>query len=382
MLQKIKRMGNGLYLWNIEVRYSGKRVHLHKVLTEAAANKLHAEMLEASAREKAGVEFAEVDANILSQAARNYIRELTRVGREDSHIADVRRTLDSLLATAGDMRVTYITEEHVRRWMQVRSETAYMGKPPSATTLNKQLIELHAFFRWLNVQVNPASHRLKVKRIAPAMRFVTWHDYSRFITICWQKRPQFALLMEVLAESGSRIDELLLAKSSEVDIRAKVWNKIVKRGLRISVDAGPWVLYAAQQSSDWLVPAEDGSRWTYSMIKRAMAMWQSKAGTARFTAHCLRHARACWDLADGRSVREVQVKLGHTSVLTTEKYLRAAELLRRSEAGITHSTNPVCHPCVKQGSETLSSETVRARREASMVAYKAKQAKDLQDKSL
>ena len=99
------------------------------------------------------------------------------------------------------------------------------------------------------------------------------------------------------------------------------------------MDAGFWMLAAAQDrgKDEFLCPLEDGKPFTYQIAKRAFKTVCEDAALMRFTPHFLRHGRACWDLAEGKTVWQVKTKLAHASVTTTEKYLRSSELVRRAE---------------------------------------------------
>jgi len=54
-------------------------------------------------------------------------------------------------------------------------------------------------------------------------------------------------------------------------------------------------------------------------------IWKPALGAAgigiRVRTHDLRHARACWLLAGGADLQTVKERLGHGSIITTEKYL-------------------------------------------------------------
>lgn len=70
----------------------------------------------------------------------------------------------------------------------------------------------------------------------------------------------------------------------------------------------------------------------YQMIKR-MAR---RTGIEQLYPHLLRHTNATRELERGKSTREIQVKLGHSSVTTTERYIHVVERERSNRKRDSH----------------------------------------------
>jgi len=358
-LEKLHSLGNGLFKWKIRLRLppppgSEKPVQIHRHIeaTPEAAREIYAELGNQKSRARSGLkhEFNLGD-NSIGKRVSAHIKHLQTLGKNPRHIEDVERHLALLISvTSEQMPVDHVTKDHIIEFQRLRSEQHYRGKPPTATTINKARAELSAFFSWCGVP-NPVAVVKKVKQVAPQLRLLLWSEYCRFADAAWQ-RPLFGLFIEVLAETGARVDEVMRARVGDVDTARKLWHKIVKPGRRVEMDAEPWVLFASKDrpKADYLCPREDGKPWTYSMIQKAFDRYCVESGIKDITPHYFRHGRACWDLAEGKSVWDVQMKLGHTSVTTTEKYLRAAQTLKRAEPGVIHArdvSKTLAHLCPK-----------------------------------
>lgn len=129
--------------------------------------------------------------------------------------------------------------------------------------------------------------------------------------------------MELLGETGARWSEIQRATHAEVDQKRKVRRCFVKPGRWVELPAGPWVLLAAKRAG-LLAPREDGKRFSYQAFKRAFVAAGRDLNAKGQTPHAIRAGRAVWDLEAGIPIWAVRDKLGHTSVTTTERYLRAA----------------------------------------------------------
>jgi integrase len=341
MLKKLGRTAvPGVFKWKIWVKLPHKTVHTHVELTEVQAQKMYTELLEQKARAVVSLPFSgALGVHTLGEAVPKYEQELLKSGYNADHTKQVTFTLSLLRDLLKDeFPLASLNREHVRAWRDKRQGREYRGETPSARTINKGLAHLSAFFSWCCregwMENNPAQYATRVKEVSPEMKILHWSDFRRFADAAWEERPDFGLLVEILGETGARIDEVMRAKVGEVDVGRKVWTKVVKPGKTVVIDAEEWVLYAAQgrKVDEPLCPSLGGSHFEYHVVKRLFTKVREAAGIgAAITPHWLRHGRACWDLNEGKSVWQVKTKLAHSTVLVTERYVRASELLRREE---------------------------------------------------
>ncbi len=357
MLKKLRSAGNGLFVWKIFIRVDGKGVHRHITATSEGAHQLYAEMANAKARASFGLPYKlSATDKTLEAAAVEYEKHLYTEQRNDEHVGDVIRELSILRKQLGDEHpVNRITRAHLIEFQRKRSLCEYHKRTIKPRTVNKALAILSGFFSWCvphYIDSNPAV-KLKIKEIAPPLKILFWSDFC-LLADAADERPCLRLLIEVLGETGARIDEIFTAKVSDVDLTSKTWHKVIKPGRRVSMEAGPWVVMVAyhSQKDAPLCPREDGKPWTYSMVRKAFKRLTTALGMAYFSPHHIRHGRACWDLVEGKGIYAVKEKLGHTTVTTTERYLRSLDMVRRSETpGVVHS-RPVLQLCSTQPKTT------------------------------
>jgi integrase len=341
MFRKLGRTSTpGVFRWKIWMRMPGGIIHRHVELTEPQAMRLYADMCDEKARAVAGIANpTSSQAQTLGAAANRYSSELVRSGYNADHSTQVSRTLASLLATIPPHTLlASIGRSQIMQWRDAVAGKAYRGHTPCPRTVNKGLAHLSAFFAWCCREGwcdrNPAQYAGRIKEITPPLRPLPWPSFRRFADTAWEVRQDFALLVEVLGETGARLGEAIRARVGDVDQTGRVWAKIVKPGRVAQVDAGPWVLYAAagRDAGELLCPCGSGEPWHEAMVRGLFERVREIACVPeRMTPHWIRHGRACWDLADGASIWSVKTKLAHSTVMVTERYARAAELLRRSE---------------------------------------------------
>jgi integrase/recombinase XerD len=146
-------------------------------------------------------------------------------------------------------------------------------------------------------------------------------------------------LIRCAMATGARQDELLRVRRDDVDHDRRQMTVTGKRGKRRTIALDPFEGYELLRA----LPAYVGSSllfWhstgesyknfasQFSAIVDRTAKWAAANGAdfRPFRFHDLRHWHAVHWLKSGRSIYELQHRLGHTSVKTTEVYLRAGYL--------------------------------------------------------
>ena len=73
-------------------------------------------------------------------------------------------------------------------------------------------------------------------------------------------------------------------------------------------------------------------RLAVSGLYHLLARYAKKAGVQHFHPHLWRHTSAVRMLEKGVPIKEIQYRLGHESIATTEKYLGAASITQEESS--------------------------------------------------
>jgi integrase/recombinase XerD len=146
-------------------------------------------------------------------------------------------------------------------------------------------------------------------------------------------------LIRAAMATGAREDELLRARRDDIDHGRRQMTLVGKRNKRRSISLDPFEGYALLRSLPthvgtpllfWHSTGESYKNFAsqFSAIVARTAKWAAATGAdfRAFTFHALRHWHAVHWLKSGRSIYALQHRLGHTSVKTTEVYLRCGYL--------------------------------------------------------
>jgi integrase/recombinase XerD len=140
-------------------------------------------------------------------------------------------------------------------------------------------------------------------------------------------------LVCLLIDTGARIDEVLTAQVSNTDLDnlvVKVRGKGNKeRLLPISIEMRKilWVYITRHRFKvgDYLFPTRDGNKIEYHNVLRDIKGLCGRLGIegVRLSPHGFRHFYSCQYMRRGGEIYRLSRLLGHTSVKTTEIYLRS-----------------------------------------------------------
>jgi integrase/recombinase XerD len=185
---------------------------------------------------------------------------------------------------------------------------------------------------------NPALFRLK--RLKERRDPIVLPDHSFIEHVIGRASPAMRGLIRAALVTGCRLSELTTAHRSQLDHDRRQLT-VTGKGNKLRVidlDGGGYeVLRAlpARLGCNWLFWHHDGSPFTgaavafHELVRRvikeayngAQARGEPIPTLRPFRFHDLRHRHAVDWLKDGRSIYDLQKRLGHTSVKTTEVYL-------------------------------------------------------------
>lgn len=167
-------------------------------------------------------------------------------------------------------------------------------------------------------------------------------------------------MVRLAMATGAREDELLRARHDGIDHERRQMTIIGKRNKQRVIDLDPFgaydliaglPAYAGKPLLFWHSAGESYKNFAsqFASIIRRTAMWAEENGTEfrPFRFHDLRHWHAVNWLKDGRSIYDLQRRLGHRSIKTTEMYCeyltpdeeRAAKQRTRTNAGTATTKN-------------------------------------------
>jgi integrase/recombinase XerD len=146
-------------------------------------------------------------------------------------------------------------------------------------------------------------------------------------------------LVRVAMATGAREDELLRSRRDDIGHQTRQMTLVGKRNKRRTIDLNPFngydllcslTAYVGSPLLFWHSAGQNYKNFAsqFAAIVGRTAKWAAGNDVEfrPFRFHDLRHLHAIQWLKAGRSIYELQHRLGHTSIKTTEMYLRAGHL--------------------------------------------------------
>lgn len=287
----------------------------------------------------------------LNQAMTDWLEYLEiEQNRSQKTIANYHHYLGRLLEFAGDVEVSKINPELVRKWrLWLNRLTDSSGNTISKTTQNYHLIALRAFLRYLakrNIK-SLASDKIELAKVSrPQVSFLSSEELEKLMGAPDTSKPsglRDKAIMELLFSSGLRVSELVNLNRDDINLKTKefiVRGKGQKdRPVFVSDEAAKWLESYLKGRSDNYKPLfihlsgsrsqlDDGNytRLTARSVQRMIKKYSKLAGILKqVSPHTLRHSFATDLLRNGADLRSVQALLGHSNVSTTQIYTHVTD---------------------------------------------------------
>jgi site-specific recombinase XerD len=279
------------------------------------------------------LEYLELEQNRSQKTIENYDHYLTR-----------------LLDFAGDIKVTDIDAELIRKWrLWLNRLGTNTSDELSKTTQNYHLIALRSFLKFCAKRDIPALAADKVELARTKRKQVTFlnEDELQRIFACPDLNTLGGLrdraILELLFSSGLRVSELVGLDRDHINLKRRefmVRGKGQKdRPIFISPEAAKWVEHYLQKRDDTSKPlfvrysghkqidlSGNFHRLTARSVQRLVARYALLAGiTKHVSPHTLRHSFATDLLMNGADLRSVQAMLGHSNIATTQIYTHVTD---------------------------------------------------------
>ncbi len=270
--------------------------------------------------------------------------------RSQKTIANYDHYLTRLVDFAGDVQVSDIDPELIRKW---RLWLARLGTNTSdelqKVTQNYHLIALRAFLRFCAKTGIPALAPDKIELAKTQRKQVTFLNEEELERLF--KQPKIDTLpglrdraiLELLFSSGLRVSELVGLDKDNVNLKRRefmVRGKGQKdRPIFISPDAANWLeqylnkrddntkpLFVRYSGSKHVDLSGNFHRLTARSVQRMVSRYALLAGiTKHVSPHTLRHSFATDLLMNGADLRSVQAMLGHSNISTTQIYTHVTD---------------------------------------------------------
>lgn len=279
------------------------------------------------------LEYLEIEQNRSQKTIQNYDHYLTR-----------------LLDFAGDIKVSDIDAELIRKWrLWLNRLGTNTSDELSRTTTNYHLIALRSFLKFCAKREIPALTTDKVELARTKRKQVTFLTEDELARMFDQPDTttlpglRDRAILELLFSSGLRVSELVGLDKDHINLKRRefmVRGKGQKdRPIFISLEAAEWIQRYLEKREDNAKPlfvrysgtkkvdlSGNFHRLTVRSVQRLVARYALLAGiTKHVSPHTLRHSFATDLLMNGADLRSVQAMLGHSNIATTQIYTHVTD---------------------------------------------------------
>jgi len=245
--------------------------------------------------------------------------------------------LARLLQAIGDQPVRALTDGS-----QLRSFMASLrcqdSRPYSPAFLDQAYRTLHSFWAWCVQQEFCAQNPMdRVRRPRVPQRKsprLTLEQVDRLLQVVatdgWYPERNLAMVC-LMVDSGLRRAEVIRLKVTDVDLIHGVAT-VYGKGKEREVPLGQMTLWTIQRylavrpDGDALFVSRRGNPLTTGGLHTLMYRLKEKTGIPGLRCHLLRHTFANWYIANGGSLRRLQMILGHSDIHTTAAIYTSPEL--------------------------------------------------------
>lgn len=270
--------------------------------------------------------------------------------RSQKTIANYDHYLTRLIDFAGDIKISEIDSELIRKWRLWlnRLGTNTSDELGKATT-NYHLTALRSFLKYCAKRNIPALTADKIELARTKRKQVTFLNPDELARLFSQPSLETSsglrdrAILELLFSSGLRVSELVGLDRDHINLKRR---EFVVRGkgqkdrpIFISPESADWIERYLDKRKDNTKPLfirYSGSkkvdltgnyhRLTARSIQRLVARYALLAGiTKQVSPHTLRHSFATDLLMNGADLRSVQAMLGHSNISTTQIYTHVTD---------------------------------------------------------
>lgn len=242
-----------------------------------------------------------------------WLTSMRASGIADSSLG-IRRS--HLTRLAKHVTLATATERDLCNWLATLTAR---GKPIAPETRKSITSSIRLFYAWAHrvkyVKVNPAEH-VKAGRIPPPSPLVLTDDQvEEMLRLADDEQTRMVLLG---AYAGLRRSEIASLHSSNVT--AEELRITGKGGVTRAIPLHPRLKIDLEALDGWAFPSplRPGKHVVHTYVRDRL----HPILPSGYTPHALRHSFATRLSRAGVDIRTIQVLLGHSSVATTQRYVR------------------------------------------------------------
>jgi len=242
-----------------------------------------------------------------------------------------RRHLEDFARWLGDRRTAEITTQDIRCYLLSLQERRNPGGQRQAFRV------LFTFFRWLTdegiIPTNPMQ-KLKAPRVPEKLLDpVPLETVAAMLGTCGRSLLDLrdAALLMFLVDTGARASEVTAVNVGDCDLGSgTVLLRVTKTKRPRAVFLGKrarkallaYLRARKAHPTEPLFTTDEGERLTYWGLRQILRRRAEKAGVPAPSAHAFRRAFCLGMLRNGADVFSVQKLAGHSSLSTTQRYLK------------------------------------------------------------
>lgn len=270
--------------------------------------------------------------------------------RSQRTIANYDHYLMRLVDFAGDIQVTDIDMELIRKWrLWLNRLGTNTADELQKSTSNYHLIALRSFLKYCAKRNIPALPADKIELARTKRKQVTFLSEDELKRMFAQPDTETLVglrdraILELLFSSGLRVSELVGLNRDHINLKRRefmVRGKGQKdRPIFISPEAAEWIQAYLDKRQDNAQPlfvrtggtrqvdtSGDFKRLTARSVQRLVSRYALLAGiTKHVSPHTMRHSFATDLLMNGADLRSVQAMLGHSNISTTQIYTHVTD---------------------------------------------------------
>jgi integrase len=326
-----RKLKNGNTRFQAEIRLKGISKSLTAVFDRKTDAKAWIQKVEADIRCGRQQLYAEGRRHTFAEAVERYRKEQTVSVVKKGHLDWWQKELGSLYLQ--DVRPAVISEKK----QKLLSTPTSTGIIRSKSTCNRYLATLSHLLsicvkQWEWLSENPARKISREKEPRERTRFLTPEERQNLLkTSLDSDNPYLYIFVVLLLSTGCRYNEIRCLKWTDVDLfQGKITiTKSKNSDMRSLPIRGPALelirdLAAQNQSIGYVFPSPTTKSRPIE-LRRAFRTAIKRAGLKNFRGHDCRHSYATEMLAQGLSLGEIGILLGHRSVSMTRRYAHLVE---------------------------------------------------------